>query len=296
MTIPHEILQKLAFLNSQIIRSIPDTSLFSQSIETVRKAMGPQLELATMASSITEKLPNEEIQKLLLHVAEMNKAISPVVEIATSGAELAQLGGIAAWISTELSGVVETLVEVGRQIEESEYGWLGFLTVEALVTIYNMEKEGKLDEFRSSLMEYYRDDENVEETISELLELDVIKPREEILRDAFDAHLNGRFTLSIPVFQSQLEGIFWDYGSEIGIVEGQVVKLRDGEKVKLHSFVKLLNESEIGEIYKKFSEWYISKQSKKRNDILHGRSTDYANESDSCHLILALRVTGNILK
>lgn len=296
MTIPHGILQKLAFLNSQIIRSIPDTSLFSESIETVRKAMGPQLELSTMAPNIIENLPSEEMRKLMFRVAEMNKAISPVVKIAASGAELAQLGGTAARIAAELSGVVERVIEVGRQIEDSEYSWLGFLTVEALVSVYNMEKEGKLDEFKSSLIEYHKNADNVEETISELLESDVIKPREEMLRDAFEAHLKGKFTLSIPVFLSQLEGVFWDYGSKVGIVKGQMVKLKDGKEVRLHSFEKLLDKSEVGEIYKKFSEWYVSKQSQKRNDILHGRSIDYADELDSCHLILALRVAANILK
>ncbi|TET92001.1 MAG: hypothetical protein E3J35_00645 [Methanomassiliicoccales archaeon] len=254
------------------------------------------MQLASMPSSIIERLPNKEMQRFMLHVAEMSKAISPIVEIGASGAKLAQLGGTAAWISAELSGVVERMIEVGRQIEKSEYGWLGFLTVEALVTIYTMEKEGKLDEFKSSLMKYHRNAKNVEETISELLQSDVIKPREEILRDAFDAHLKGRFTLSIPVFLSQLEGAFWDYGSKVGIVKGQVVKLRNGTETKLHSFEKLLDKSEIGDVYKKFSEWYVSKQSQKRNDILHGRLIHYADELDSCHLILALRVAANILR
>lgn len=52
-------------------------------------------------------------------------------------------------------------------------------------------------------------------------ELEIFQKRKTILKDALSAHFEGKYTLSIPVFFAQLEGILRDYGN---VPDKEVIK------------------------------------------------------------------------
>ena len=65
--------------------------------------------------------------------------------------------------------------------------------------------EGKIEEVTKVLTEYFREKIYIEERIE-----GHCPRRMHILREAFNAHREGKYNLSIPVFLAQADGIWWD--------------------------------------------------------------------------------------
>lgn len=134
------------------------------------------------------------------------------------------------------------------------------------------------------------------------IERDVVEQfprREEVLRDAFDAHRQGKFTLSVPVLMTQIDG-FWHercgrnlFGTPIAetIEFAMVGHARDGIAGQL--LRSLANE-----------KWPL-RQSKKeravgfselnRHKVLHGEDTDYGTEEHSLKMIALLHFSSAML-
>ena len=106
--------------------------------------------------------------------------------------------------------------------------------------------------------------------------------RERILRDAFQAHREGKYTLSVPVFLAQADGITHD------ITRKQVFQESTREDIR-----KSLPPSEYGFavailhllVLRKLPLWKpgqrSSSQDLNRHGVLHGTSVDYDNEVNS---------------
>lgn len=111
--------------------------------------------------------------------------------------------------------------------------------------------------------------------------------RKKILLDACEAHFLGKFTLSVPVLFSQIEGILRDYG-ELDIKDDIRPTIpRNGWNAKL-----LFSMGDQVSYFNSFiTELYKGNQditSFNRNPILHGLNFNYDTEEYSLTLILTI--------
>ena len=111
-------------------------------------------------------------------------------------------------------------------------------------------------------------------------------PRREILLDAVSAHYEGRYTLSVPTFFSQLEGILRVIGKIDSCDEFRATIKRDWDSRMLFG----MGES-AGMLNAFLSRLYEGKRGAdefNRNPILHGANLTYNTEENSLLLILTL--------
>jgi len=113
------------------------------------------------------------------------------------------------------------------------------------------------------------------------------RERAEILADAFDAHIAGKYSLSVPVFLAQADGISadllgaWLFTKQKGSIEqaaSKVIERHFQERPLAKSFLGLLLEvSGLGLDTRKRDE--LSPLN--RHGVLHGLDCDYATEANS---------------
>ncbi|MBS1683982.1 MAG: SEC-C domain-containing protein [Bacteroidetes bacterium] len=118
-------------------------------------------------------------------------------------------------------------------------------------------------------------------------ELPMFKKREAALRDAFEAHFDGKYTLSIPTLFLLLEGILRENGN-----------LRPKDKFRPTIPIDIWNNSLQFSVEDSAKDYngFITRlfegggdpNSFNRNPILHGTNTNYHNENHSLLLILSI--------
>jgi len=118
--------------------------------------------------------------------------------------------------------------------------------------------------------------------------------REHILSDAFDAHTEQKYTLSVPVLLSQADGISHDllgaflFTNRKGKISDKASQLRDDKfsnRPLAKSFLGLLLEAsglstDTCERDKQIAERHVV-SSLNRHGVLHGLDCDYATEANS---------------
>lgn len=118
-------------------------------------------------------------------------------------------------------------------------------------------------------------------------EMSIFEKRKEILKDAFEAHFEEKYTLTIPTLFAQLEGLLRDVGN---------LKNKDNIKptisvdiwdAKLAFPIKDDAQFFNGFIHKLF-EGSKDADSFNRNPILHGFKVDYFSEEHSILIILSI--------
>jgi hypothetical protein len=118
-------------------------------------------------------------------------------------------------------------------------------------------------------------------------ELEFIGKRKQILTDAFNAHFEGKYSLSIPTLFTQLEGIIRDYGNIPNRDNVKPVIPTDIWERKLLFHVKDDAMYYNGFIQKLFAG-SGNADDFNRNPILHGFNIDYISEEHSLLLILSI--------
>jgi hypothetical protein len=121
----------------------------------------------------------------------------------------------------------------------------------------------------------------------------LFNPRIGVIQDAIDAHLTGKYSLSVPVFLAQIEGMLWDYAEQQGIAAGTTIVKNDGTTKEAHSATPLVKDTEIQDsLSEDVANYFLEKVYTKdfRHGILHGRKTDYNKEENSMNLMLFIRV------
>jgi len=138
----------------------------------------------------------------------------------------------------------------------------------------------------------------------------LIYKRFDILKFAYKAHLKREFYYSIPLFFSQLEGIYLDYLITNKVAKkvkkdyllinknGEIIRDRNRNPIKLIGLYKKseeLNKKILPEIYteEKWVAIQISKRifeilSKERNEIMHGNNLKYYNCKLSNELLISI--------
>jgi hypothetical protein len=148
-------------------------------------------------------------------------------------------------------------------------------------------KQGKLT--RDAVLAVYREHCQPEPVMAQLgfacQEQPMFEKRRAVLTDAFEAHFLGKFTLSIPVLFTQLEGLLRDVGKlknsdsvkgtiPNGIWNDRLLRPVEDDASFFNAFVHKLFEGSKG----------VS-ESLNRNPILHGFDVDYLSADDSMLLI-----------
>ena len=120
--------------------------------------------------------------------------------------------------------------------------------------------------------------------------------RSQILHDAFEAHRAGKYTLSVPVFLSQADGIWWDQFSRNFFQsqkrEDTLQKCKNDPQLQyVATMLTLLKPRKPGEnnsLWASESERDSSFDALNRHQVLHGESVDYATEQNSFKAISLL--------
>ncbi|WP_438282613.1 YecA family protein [Pseudomonas alabamensis] len=111
--------------------------------------------------------------------------------------------------------------------------------------------------------------------------------RKRILKDAVEAHFNGKYTLSVPVLFAQVEGILREYGG-MNLAD----KFRPNVSTQIWNSRLLFNTSDDAQYFNvfisKIFEGQQSQSSFNRNPILHGMSVNYDSQEWSTVLILII--------
>lgn len=136
------------------------------------------------------------------------------------------------------------------------------------------------------------------------LKSSILKPRWAIIEQGLLAHQERRYALSVPVFLAQLEGIFADalILKAVAVKKRGRIYARDSQgNVKLDKWGR---EVELGGLQKKvehspfrtderlgaLASAIVGDFAGQRNDILHGRTNNYARAKLSTQLIFAIYV------
>lgn len=115
--------------------------------------------------------------------------------------------------------------------------------------------------------------------------------RSVILRDAFDAHRQGRYTLSVPTFLTQVDGFFHDRcGANLFYGEG-----RDALWKLVEAMPNVLTRMYLGALLNTRLPLLLSEKRRpenfsglNRHQVLHGLVTDYNTQENSLKAIALL--------
>lgn len=171
--------------------------------------------------------------------------------------------------------------------KDNGFYFFEFLTMSQEESLLNLLKENKLrkedvfDVYKGNSKEFYL---GFLETAIE--RNNIFKERAEILKDAFCAHFEGKYTLSVPVLFAQLEGLFREY-RPVSLSESFKTIKRDVWDYKLLFEIKdkaHLFNSFIGNLYKGSQP----KDTFNRNPILHGVNVQYYSQEHSLLLLMSI--------
>lgn len=172
-----------------------------------------------------------------------------------------------------------TTLTVGDSIEFNELLKNGTLTKSHLVERY-------IQKLKHEDVMFYIDDAATMHSAFE--------SRKRILKDAVEAHFNGKYTLSVPVLFAQVEGILREYGG-IKLAD----KFRPNVSTQIWNSRLLFSMSDDAQYFNAFiSKLFEGQQSQSsfnRNPILHGMSVSYDSQEWSIVLILIILEVRNFV-
>lgn len=133
--------------------------------------------------------------------------------------------------------------------------------------------------------------------------LEAYPQRKRPLHDAFEAHREGKYSLSVPVFLAQADGIFWEKSSERKslFADGQRKDAIEKHASQISGFsadflhpLKILLPLWMSERQRESS--FETFTALNRHQVLHGESVDYDTEENSLKVVSLLNYLHCILK
>lgn len=153
-------------------------------------------------------------------------------------------------------------------IEKSdfEYKWLRSITIPFGNELMECYEKGGNKEVNKFLIELFREKEVIDSFMGWLKNQPAYEERKQIIDDCLQAHLEKKFTLSIPTLLTQCDGIIINK-----VVEKAKYTGRDAD------FVNMKKVAKDGKIpmNQHFSQHLISIYDTKRLGILHGKDIHY---------------------
>lgn len=111
-------------------------------------------------------------------------------------------------------------------------------------------------------------------------------PRRQILLDAVSAHYEGKYTLSVPIFFAQLEGILRVIGALTALDDFRPTIKRDWDNHLLFGMTE--SAGMFNGFLARLYEGQKEDTAFNRNPILHGANVTYHTEENSLILILTI--------
>jgi hypothetical protein len=164
--------------------------------------------------------------------------------------------------------------------------------------IVELNRLGKKQEIETEIVSYFGE-EMLDKILNQWKNNKRLKGRYPILEDALWAHKQQKYTLSIPPFLSQIEGIINENSGKTGrisqrdCIKSLKMTLQNNYTAKLCFWCSNTLVIFIEQILRQEFEW--GKPSKKgRNSILHGHYVNYADKIFSLKLILLIDFIQNV--
>lgn len=153
-------------------------------------------------------------------------------------------------------------------IEKSdfEYKWLRYISISFGNELMELYEKGHNKEVNEFLIELFREKENIESFKIWLKNQPAYEERKQIIDDCLQAHLEKKFTLSIPTLLAQCDGIIINKVVEEAIYTGKSARYVNMKKVAKDGKIPMNLH---------FSQHLISIYGTKRNNILHGKDINY---------------------
>lgn len=177
-----------------------------------------------------------------------------------------------------------------EEFNKFEYKWLLFLSIPKMREFYQQWKDGKLADIEKFFRDGFSEDEVIDELLNVFNDNELFKPRIHIIEDALGAHLARKYTLSIPVILTQIDGIFIE---RYKILEGKLSYpcQKCGHRRKMQLNARNISEHLVSR-ESVYLGWFlhhiIDTFAKLRNDILHGKKLNYPDADLSTKLVLTL--------
>ena len=170
--------------------------------------------------------------------------------------------------------------------------------------VLDLYREGRVGYSTNSVLGHYRREDNLElkRAIGSWEDNQLFSPRMHILRDALQAHCDGRYTLSVPALMPQVEGILVDFvnGYELEGSIGKIKKVYEaaiGDPLNydlprwLIASVLLYHLDKTTYVFTSFDaelKKSVSRRRITRHTVLHGIAINYDRPSTSLRTILIL--------
>ncbi|MCJ7816620.1 MAG: hypothetical protein MUP55_02070 [Candidatus Aenigmarchaeota archaeon] len=273
-------------------------SAYERSVLSISSMVDSANTGLAIAQQYAESL--ERAQKIIIaHQQMVGANIKRIQEITESFSILPKLAILQPWTMQifNYKGILDALSLLSKpefmeepEWKKFEYNWLGFLTIPEIKDFYQKWKEGKENEIREYFFRMFDSQEKIENLLGKLSGNKIFDERMIIIRDALEAHMKGKFTLSIPVLFSQIDGIFIESHKDIECYSAPCPQCNHTEKISPNAKQisrKLLEKAGQSRYIAEFLEFVIEKYGP-RSEILHGLSKDYADRDLSTKLILAL--------
>lgn len=147
-----------------------------------------------------------------------------------------------------------------------EYNWLRSIPIPFWNELVELYEKGHNEEVNKFLIELFRGKENMESFKEWLKDQPSYEERKQIIDDCLQAHLERKFTLSIPTLLTQCDGIIINKVVEKAKYTGTDADFINMKKVAKHGKIPMNQH---------FSQHLISIYDTKRLGILHGKDTNY---------------------
>lgn len=183
--------------------------------------------------------------------------------------------------------------------KEFEFNWLIFLSFDQMLRLLKMHKRGKGKEVRRMLMRVAKNKTFLNDFLKELSSISILQPRLHVLNEVLNAHVDGKFVLSIPCILPQIEGILWDIAHKKGFAVGTTIITTRGRRRPVKSAYRLVAETPMYDLMTEYlAEFFLQKvyTPNFRHAILHGRNHNYDKEEDSMKLVMLLRALTEVAK
>lgn len=229
---------------------------------------------------------------------KMQRAVAPVSRLAKEYAKIGQVANQLPQLNLQLpdfSYLAELIPKVKpiippdafeslqntfrklREIEDSdfEFKWLENVPMSFFMEVYGVYEEEGNEGATRFLTESLSDPESLDTLKEDLKKFDYYSNRQKIIEQALEAHKEGRYALSTPVFFTQIDGIFVDLGQDLGIWEEKEDPI--GVKVVTKGEG---SEKHISGIDGEFRDYYGRMMGKDtlRAKVLHGLITTHADD------------------
>jgi len=204
-------------------------------------------------------------------------------------------------LATKTYQTMDSLVKDWQRFNEILFslGWLpaGEWTSTHGRYIFNLYKEKKFKQLNKEIAQYYTAKRILRICKNWSVNKNLKKSRLKILEDAIDAHMRRKYTLSIIVLLTQIEGEMRNYIEEYGSI-GHVKLLKKfkskiADDKKDSFFNKTASIAVVDTILKKlFQSHGVKKKTKKvtftRHSVIHGMNMKDFNRVNSTKLILLM--------